>query len=359
MATPTDTFPFSGAGKTQFLLSLLLHAQLAPPHGLARPTLYVSTEHPLPTPRLTQILSTSPLITTTSTTQPNHPSLAKILSIQTPDLESQDHILTYQLPVALARHDIGLVVIDSIAANYRAEKSGESNAAAMASRSAHLIKVGALLRNLAREHDCAIVVANQVADRFSPLPSASTYHSRGAAAGTAVNPSATQRSAVFSSSPASNDALNFTVMAADGGTSPAVMSLDHQQRFFTGWGASSPPPHGLENEGNLKTPSLGLTWANQIACRIALIKAPAFAKGGVEASRARQSIEAQESGEGRSGMGHRQTVLDDEGVDWAPRRWRRWMKVVFAPWAPPTGGDGAEFEVWEGGIRAVKTGDSD
>jgi DNA repair protein RAD57 len=49
------------------------------------------------------------------------PSLDRVISIVTPDLESQDHILRFQLPVAIRRHNIGLVVLDSVAANYRAE----------------------------------------------------------------------------------------------------------------------------------------------------------------------------------------------------------------------------------------------
>lgn len=44
------------------------------------------------------------------------------------------------------------------------------------------------------------------------------------------------------------------------------------------------------------------------------------------------------------------------GAEWAPRRVRRWMRVVFAPWVAGTGvGEGGvEFEIWRGGVRAVK-----
>ncbi len=70
------------------------------------------------------------------------PSLDRVISIVTPDLESQDHILRFQLPVAVRRHDVGLVVLDSVAANYRAEfeRPGASrNAANMAKRYVLLI----------------------------------------------------------------------------------------------------------------------------------------------------------------------------------------------------------------------------
>ncbi|KAL8677062.1 MAG: hypothetical protein Q9224_007226, partial [Gallowayella concinna] len=162
----------SGAGKTQFLLSLLLTTQLPPPHGLSRPAVYISTEHPLPTTRLTQLLDTHPHFS--SLPPQKRPSLTRIFSIQTPDLESQDHILTYQLPVLLARHNIALIVIDSIAANYRAERSSASTAgAALGLRSTQLVQLGHQLRSLAREYDCAVVVSNQVADRFTPIPTSS------------------------------------------------------------------------------------------------------------------------------------------------------------------------------------------
>ena len=296
----------SGAGKTQFLLTLLLSAQLPPPHGLSRPSLYISTEHPLPTTRLSQLMSKNSILFT----HPKPPSLNRILTLQTPDLESQDHILTYQLPVALARHKIGLVILDSIAANYRAERSSANAISALSTRSAQLVRLGALLRGLAREHDCVIVVANQVADRFAPVS-------------TTTRSSASGPNNLFSSSPAST--------ASNAPSVPSVMSLDHQQRFFTGWGAH---PSSVENSQNLKTPSLGLVWANQISARIALIK---------------------ERGHGSSRMEEEEVGMIG-GADWNPRSWRRWMRVAFAPWVASTREQdmGVEFEIWSGGLKAVE-----
>ena len=65
------------------------------------------------------------------------PTLDRIISVVTPDLESQDHILRYQVPVVIRRHKIGLVVLDSVAANYRAEferPGANRNGAHMAKR---------------------------------------------------------------------------------------------------------------------------------------------------------------------------------------------------------------------------------
>lgn len=306
----------SGAGKTQFLLSLLLSAQLPPPHGLGRPTLYISTEHALPTNRLSQILRNKPVLSK----MPEAASLSKILTLQTPDLESQEHILTYQLPIALVRHKIGLCIIDSIAANYREED--HSSASALAHRSTQLVRLGALLRSLARIHDCAFVVSNQVGDRFPPTQlSNHNLLAKTLPSGAQQTISAYERS---------------------------FLTLDHQQRFFTGWGA-----HPLSSSLNLKTPSLGLVWANQITCRIALIKEPQYGasrKRGAAYERIAAGDEVQLGTENKEEEGEVQSV------EWAPIHWRRWMRVVYAPWVRATGESekGVEFEIWAGGIRGLQ-----
>ncbi|KAK4031223.1 P-loop containing nucleoside triphosphate hydrolase protein, partial [Parachaetomium inaequale] len=164
----TEVTGESGAGKTQFLLSLLLSVQLPPPHGLGRPALYISTEAPLSTRRLAQMLAANPLFQRLPPAQ--RPSLDNIISTATPDLESQDHILTFQVPVEVERRGIGLIVVDSIAANYRAEferAGGGKYGSNMGARSAELVKLGMHLRDLAQRHNLAVVVSNQVADRFT------------------------------------------------------------------------------------------------------------------------------------------------------------------------------------------------
>ena len=177
-----------------------------------------------------------------------------------------------------------------------------------------LVRLGALLRSLAREHDCAIVVANQVADRFAPLPA--TTRSSAATSGL-NNP--------LSSSPASTPSTTFTP--------PAVLSLDHQQRFFTGWGSH---PSSIQENQSLKTPSLGLVWTNQISCRIALVKERAYEES--------KMIGGKEGNDGVIG-----------GAEWSPGRWRRWMRIAFAPWVIGTEEQdmGVEFDIWGGGLRAV------
>lgn len=284
--------------------------------------MYISTEAPLATNRLTQLLSAHPRL---SSLQANEkPSLSRILSIQTPDLESQEHILRYQLPVAIRKHNVGLVVLDSVAANYRAEfeKAGvNEGAASMAKRGTQLVQLGALLRDLARTQGVAIVVANQVADRFSqPANTTSNTPSRTSS----QNLPGTQRQNTLQHQPnqlARQQEDDFLL-------SPDPLALDHQQCWFTGWGdVRSDPPH------TLKTPSLGIIWTNQIACRIALSKRPVFAPRPSAVTIGRQ--------------GH----WDEDETHIS--KWRRWLKVVFAPWAPPSEGQGIEYEVAASGMRHV------
>ena len=303
-------------------MSLLLNAQLPAPIGFGQSTLYISTEAPLQTARLSQMLENHPRLSELPPSQ--KPSLSRILSIQTPDLESQEHILQYQLPVAIRRQNIGIVVVDSIAANYRAEfdKNGvKHGGAAMAQRSTQLIRLGNLLRQTARKYNIAIVVANQVADRFSAA---------------ILDPSLTNRQALngqhethvaFTHSQEDDLAPTPTQSTATQADFE-LLTLDHQQRWFTGWGDEL-VQH--ESPKTYKTPSLGLIWANQIAARVALIKEPLYGNS----KRVALHPEREISG------------------------WRRQMKVVFAPWAPPSTiasgqmAAGVPFEIVKAGVRSA------
>lgn len=321
----------SGVGKTQALLSLCLAVQLPSPLGLGKDALYISTEAALSTQRLKQMLTQNPTILQTDLL--DRPSLDRIHSAVTPDLESQDHILEFQVPVLLSRHNIGLLILDSVAANYRAEFERQgSHGSNMAARSSELVRLGALLRDFARRHNIAVVVANQVADRFTsgtvprhPPPRSSGLVPESPLASRSMPPPSTLPGTPSSSIP-------FALQDSDGPPPPPALLLDHQQRWFTGWGDD---PHASYP---LKTPSLGLVWSTQIACRIALFKRPVY-------GRTRQAAPL-EAG-------------DDDADLAAPtlKAWRRWMKVVFAPHAKETGQglEGAvEFEVTMGGLRTVK-----
>ncbi|KAK4247097.1 DNA repair protein RAD57 [Corynascus novoguineensis] len=386
----TEVTGESGAGKTQFLLSLLLSVQLPPPHGLGRPALYISTEAPLSTRRLAQMLSANPLFQRLAPAQ--RPSLDNIISTVTQDLESQDHILTFQVPVEVERRGIGLIVLDSVAANYRAEfersasSSGGKHGSNMGARTAELLKLGMHLRNIAQRHNLAVVVSNQVADRFSggggyanfktPASSLRPHHYLHQPA-----PRQTQESPLATRSRPPPGTFNNTHLVEPPPSSVPLPSsshpqpdepppppppppppynypppvdlddphhllhpshpsllLDHQQRWFTGWGDD--PASNL----SLKTPALGLVWTTQIAGRIALFRRPV-----PPALRRRR-------------LGHHQSTVKEEagrGVGMgigSGTMWERLMKVVFAPHVTGTGPglDGAvRFEVWMGGLRGV------
>lgn len=325
----------SGAGKTQFLLTLLLSAQLPAPQGLSCSTLYISTESALPTTRLSQLLRSHPSLASITP----KPTLDSVHCIVVSDLEAQDHILRFHVPVQIKARSTRLIILDSVAANYRAEleRPGvngiQTHGANMAQRSGDLVKLGQLLRDLAREYNVAIVVANQVADRFSSFSSGNNTNSNTSRLDrTVVN--ATQSSPLAHRGPASSLAIPSSMPATQRpfSTTPDPLSLDHQQRWFTGWGDDT-SPHSLVSQ-NMKTPALGLIWTSQIACRIAFVKRPVY--------------------------GRKEVVEDEGGV--SLRRWRRWVKVVFSPGVRESGaglGGAVEFEITGRGIGAVKRGTTD
>lgn len=253
-----------------------------------------------------QILKSHPRLA--SLPPKERPSLSKVQSTHIHDLEAQEHILRYQVPVAIEKHNVGLLVVDSIAANYRAEfdkgGQGKRSAESLSKRASQLAQIGALLRGIARTHNLAVVVANQVADRFTSIettlcrPTQSTQNSR---PGTPSQAPSIHASQTRNNGPLSTD---------------DPLALDHQQRFFTGWGDDP-------SVTNLKTPSLGLTWTNQLSARIALLKDPIYEE------------KAYAPGDERNLIG-----------------WSRLCKTVFGSWCAE---GQAPFEIWEGGIRSIST----
>lgn len=314
----------SAAGKTQLLLSLLLAVQLPPPHGLNKSALYISTEAPLQTKRLAQLLATHPRFA--SLPVADRPALSRIQSTQLHDLESQEHVLRYQLPVQIQRSNVGLVIVDSVAANFRAEfdrSNTKKGAEALARRSTQLVQLGSLLREIARSHNVAVVVANQVLDRFSAAPTAFDHtpvlSQRTVRTISDDTPSASGRSTSTDRQPPKSTAPPWQDQPPPLLSTNDPLALDHQQRFFTGWGDN---PHTRD----LKTPSLGLTWTNQLSARIALLKEPILKP---------------------------QDYLLGPGMDIVG--WKRWIKIAFASWCEDGNGvAGVPFEIWEGGIRGLE-----
>jgi len=230
------------------------------------------------------------------------PTTDKVFSIVCSDLETQEHIIRYQLPVLVQKFDVGLVVIDSVAANFRAEferpmdknkklrlsdpstpsssPSSSSSTAApgagarrgsqMAQRGKEMVRLAATLRHLAITHNLAVVVSNQVSDKFNARTPLSSL-----------------------SSPRDGD-----------GHDDDIMSLDFQSKWFTGCDE--------ELEGGSKVPALGFVWANLLATRVVIRKS-----------------EDPETGE-----------------------WRRDLRVAYSNRA--LAGEEVGIEVFEGGVRSVE-----
>lgn len=279
----------AGTGKTQLAMSLLLAVQLPPPKGLGRAAIYISTETPLNTTRLHQLLLHQPAYDGLKPEE--RPSLDRVYAQMAKDLEEQDHIIRYQLPIAVQRYNVGLVVLDSVSANFRAEH-GTATAAQLSTRAAELTNLGTILRRLAVEHQICVFTLNQVGDRFD--------NARSSSPATTSSPAMSKKNL----SPAIAERRQET------------QSLDHQQRFFTGWGDDKTNRHE-----QLKTPALGLAWANAISARLVL----------------KMESEQQEYAGGNI---------------WKDKKRNRFLSVVFAPWAPPTNSP-IRYEITMQGLVSV------
>lgn len=295
----TEIVGESGVGKTQFVLGLLLSVQLPPPRGMGKGAIYVSTEGSLNTVRLKQVLLHHPEYENMD--PESLPSLDRVHTIATNDLEAQEHILRYQLPIAAERYNIGLIVLDSVAANFRAEYETRT-LAGLAERAIELTKLGNMLRRVATEYKAAVVVTNQVSDRFDD--------------GKNILRSSSPRTTSSPALPETNVAAAISVRRSE------TQSLDHQQRFFTGWGDEK---QGRRHE-QLKSPALGLSWSNQISARIVL----------------KMESERQEYAGGNI---------------WRDKNKGRTFGVVFAPWAAPTNPP-IRYEIQMQGIASVTGGEN-
>ena len=196
----------------------------------------MSTESALPTTRLSQIAES--LISTLSISPPPeipsddidraidtlHSHGDRIYYYNCSDLEAQEHIVKYQLPVVLSRYNVGLIIIDSVTANYRAEfdRPKSSQASQMATRSKDLRRLAGTLKDLAIEHNVAVVAVNQVTDAFRKPTQSSQEED--------------------------------------------LLTLDYQGKWFDGL---------VDEYGeNMKKPALGLVWTNLITTRIMFVRDP-------------------------------------------------------------------------------------
>ncbi|KAK9452166.1 P-loop containing nucleoside triphosphate hydrolase protein [Limtongia smithiae] len=330
----TEVAGKSGAGKSNLLMQLCVAVQLSPAYGgLGRRAVYISTEAGLETRRLYQILTGF-----RRRVGPREADLLRsdnVLCITCSDLEVQDHIIKYQLPVLIRSQNVGLVVLDSIASHYRAEYEGGSGSRGsnMYRRSAELLQCACMLRDLARKYDCAVVAANQVKDQFITRGMLSATQ---AAATVVPDTMMSCMQSTMAEVVVADVELPVSEELRD--ENIEILALDNQSRFFSGWNwldytpllsdawhfsASSIPSSAASVESNAsstgestivstrehKVPAMGHVWTTCVAQRVVLKR--------------------EEGGEAR-----------------------RYMQVVFSPYF--AGGEEAvEFEICSDGLRTV------
>ena len=164
----TEVSGESASGKSHLLLQLAATVQLPTElGGLNKSAIYISTESGgLETRRLHDIIDG---INERHAEKNNMPLVSgnNVRCYNCFDNEELLHIMQYQLPIAIEKHSVGLLLIDSIAAHYRAEVSNIRDESDALARTQSLITIARIIRTLASRYKLAVVVANQVADRFS------------------------------------------------------------------------------------------------------------------------------------------------------------------------------------------------
>lgn len=214
----TELVGESASGKSNLLIQLALTVQLPIQcRGLNKNAIYLSTESGLETRRMKQMLE-SPLLAGKAC------SSDRILAYNCDSQDELEHMIRFQVPLAIAEYNVGVIIVDSVAAHLRAEygQSGPMLAKRTQSMAMRLAK-------LAMDKNIAVVAANQVTDRFTP---------NGQQLSLAQNP----------------------------------LARDHQARWYTGWSNSPAYNHYYSRRSHNvnRNPSLGLVWANFVSVRIAL-----------------------------------------------------------------------------------------
>jgi DNA repair protein RAD57 len=152
--TITEIYGESATGKTQ--IALCLATQILPYNHVV----YICTKQRFPFDRFYAILSsrldtfsggTNNALTMEECTERMH-----IIHIH--DIQTQEHILKYQLPVLLSRFNVGLVVIDDIAANFREN---------IQDRTKEIFAFGNNLKKLAHDYKLNVLCLNQVSAVFT------------------------------------------------------------------------------------------------------------------------------------------------------------------------------------------------
>ncbi|KAF3918810.1 hypothetical protein ABW20_dc0100076 [Dactylellina cionopaga] len=349
----TEIVGESGVGKTQLLLRLCFSIQ-QPPHN--RSAIYICTESQISTKRMEGMLRQ---LKAEQVPGYKNLSMDRIQTAMCQYLETLEHIIKYQLPVAIEKFGVGLVIVDSIAANFRVEdEGGETGFASaatsttptpkgrgnrfskLARRAGDVIRLGTCLKEMALKHNIAVVVANQVSDLFEPAQRYNNnnnsytnynYNNNLPSSSAVSTPTPTQVQVQIQPTQTQGSVLgsqDIPAMTQYGlPTDELMMTYDYQAKWFTGWGddMDDVKDEALLMAMRMKTPMLGMSWTNLLDGRVALLKGSTRAVAPSE--------------------------MGVDGEEWEERT-RRWMKVVFAPWAESA--VLLEYDIWEGGVRSLE-----
>ncbi|KAF6764914.1 Rad51B protein, partial [Ephemerocybe angulata] len=215
----------SSAGKTQLALQTSLTVQLPSSlGGISGSACYLTTSSKIPTTRLKQIAATHPILS-----QNVHVGLQNVHTLSISTVLILENILTNVLPnfiqqKATSSHPIKLVVIDALTELFN---SGvKPSKATMIARAKDLHLIASALHTAASKYNIAILVLNEVRDRFehSPLPTS--------------------------------------------GSSASESAGDKRYHELSQWFGTADSVPGE----NTKEASLGLVWANHLNVRIMLTK---------------------------------------------------------------------------------------
>ncbi|XP_076055871.1 DNA repair protein XRCC3-like isoform X1 [Oratosquilla oratoria] len=159
----TEIYGPSGSGKTQVALQLAIQVQLpVNAGGLGKGTAYICTESQFPARRLRQMADHCRVHHPFAQCSPNSSSRSldkwtnNIHVQHIANMEDLLNCIQKQLPMLMQHREVGLVVIDSVAAVFRVEDAQSQ------SRSQSLTALGYALHQLAMTKNLAVLALNQV-----------------------------------------------------------------------------------------------------------------------------------------------------------------------------------------------------
>ncbi|KAJ1569566.1 hypothetical protein HK405_001830 [Cladochytrium tenue] len=287
----TELFGESGAGKTQLALQLCLTVQWREDQGgLAGGAVYIATEQWSPVGRLAEMASVMlgegrlPAVVDDQAATGDAEGvdvstyLNNIHLIHLRDAETQHHIIKYQLPIFMEKNNVRLVVVDSIAANFRGgaqfdpsesrclesgnAEGSSTNQEARFEQSRAILQLGQSLKKTADMFSAAIVCVNQVSAAIRDQGGSGSHPALtflSASPAVAYTPSSVI--AETGGLPSSNYAgIGRDLLRISEQLDPSVLAAD-----------STAGVYGFSGTSGI-VPTLGIAWTNAVTLRLKLRK---------------------------------------------------------------------------------------